>query len=221
MIKSILKNILRQKNLKVVNNFSIQADLRQLKNIYTINKLTKIVEDIDGDFVECGVGRGRTFLYLSFIASTDKKKRKIFGFDSFEGFPEPSKEDDGKRKPKKGEWSGTSTSDIISILREARIESNFVHNDVNLVKGFFSDTLPGRNFGPIAFLHVDVDLYDSYNDVLDNLYKFVAVGGVVLFDEYDDENWPGAKKAVDAFISKNNLELLKEERTGKYFTIKK
>ena len=36
MIKSILKNILRQKNLKVVNNFSIQADLRQLKNIYTI-----------------------------------------------------------------------------------------------------------------------------------------------------------------------------------------
>ena len=70
MIKSILKNILRQKNLKVVNNFSIQADLRQLKNIYTINKLTKIVEDIDGDFVECGVGRGRTF---NFKRSADRK----------------------------------------------------------------------------------------------------------------------------------------------------
>ena len=70
----------------------------------------EIVKNIDGDIVECGVGRARSLitilalnrLYESF---NSHKSRKVFGLDSFEGFPRPHKFDHSKRNPKKGEWS--------------------------------------------------------------------------------------------------------------------
>jgi len=200
---------------------TIPMDVRQLRTFLYLSRLFPLIQNIDGDIVECGVGRGRTFLYFSYLSFQEKKGRHVWGFDSFQGFPEPSSVDASKRNPKKGEWAGTSPEDIRAILKTAWLPDEWVKKNTTLVPGFFNKSLSNYNKKPIAFLHVDVDLYDSYNDVLNTLFPFVVKGGVVLFDEYGDENWPGAKQAIDEFLKKHPHELIQEQIGKKYYFIKK
>ena len=52
-----------------------------------------------------------------------------------------------------------------------------------------------------CFIHLDVDIYSSYIECLDELYAKLVPGGVVVFDDYGSSKWPGAKKAVDEFFA--------------------
>ena len=61
-----------------------------------------------------------------------------------------------------------------------------------LVEGLFEDTLPeflADHTGPVAFLHLDADLYSSTKTVLDALGHRIVEGTVVVLDEYF--NYPG------------------------------
>lgn len=190
---------------------------RQLTTITYLRDMYALLGDTEGAIVECGVGRGRTFLYFTYFAEKSGASRMVWGFDSFEGFPEPTREDTSSRNPKAGEWSGTSPDDIKNILRTAGISHAFLREKVRLVKGFFEQSLGEYDRKPIALLHVDVDLYQSYKTVLDTLVQYVAPGGLVLFDEYGEEKWPGGTKAIDEFIAKTGWQLEKHTWSGKYF----
>ena len=112
-------------------------------------------------------------------------------------------------------------------------ESKNGDNPVNteLFKGFFEDTLNQevldkiRSYGGIAFLHLDVDLYESYMCTLTRLWDSVNPGGVVLFDEYHPSSrvkYPGAYKAINKFLLSVNLDPtthVKTDKTGKCYVI--
>lgn len=218
-MKSWIKKVLKRFNLQINPYGAIPITARQLENFETVSYFYKHILHLRGDVVECGVGKGRTFLYLSFLIARDKMERALWGFDSFEGFPEPTVEDVSDRKPKRGDWSGTSMKDILVSLKVAGISSRFIDGQVKLVQGFFSDTLTQYS-GEIALLHVDADLYESYRDVLNNLYGKVVSGGIIFFDEYGESAWPGAKKAVDEFCSEHSLHLEKSPEASKYYIVK-
>ena len=86
--------------------FSLYLREKYLREIYTL------VKDIEGDIVECGVGNGNSLLNLCRLAYFENKGRKIYVFDSFEGFPEPSIEDESERNTQKGEWNVTTVESI-------------------------------------------------------------------------------------------------------------
>jgi len=220
-MKKIIKNILQKYGYTVEQYPIVPMNIRQMNSLLYFGSMYDRINNVEGSVVECGIGKGRSFLYLSFLIDKEGKKRKIWGFDSFEGFPEPDKEDSSVRNPKKGEWSDTSISYIKKILKNAGIKKEFILNNTMLVKGFFNKSLKEYSDGKIALLHIDVDLYQSYMDVLNKLFPLVAKGGVVLFDEYGEDNWPGAKKAVDEFFAQTSHEILKEEKSGKYYVVKK
>ena len=80
--------------------------------------LKKIPIDQDGIIAEFGVFKCTTIRMIA----NHYKKMMIFGFDSFEGFP-----DDGRK-----DWNQDFS--LAGLLPE-------VPNNVTLVKGFFEDTL--------------------------------------------------------------------------------
>ena len=182
----------------------------------------KQISHLDGDIVECGVGRGRSFLYLSYLVHTEKKNRMLWGFDSFEGFPEPTVEDESIRKPQKGEWSDTSKKDIRNLLLISELPPEFVSQQTKLVEGFFESSLSHYSGDKIALIHVDVDLYQSYLAVLESFYPLVIEGGAILFDEYSEEKtkWPGAQMAIDEFFGERRSLIRRDELTGKHYMIK-
>lgn len=219
-LKSILKKVLNRLGFDIVRHPSIPFDARRMKLFLYLNFLFNKLLNVPGDIVECGVGKGRSFLFLTFLASTEGKSRTVWGFDSFEGFPEPSRNDSSDRNPKKGEWSGTHPEDIIAILKNAGIPDQFIKGNTKLVPGFFENTVQKYSGKNIALLHIDADLYGSYVVVLKKMFPLVSRGGIVLFDEYNQARWPGAKQAVDEFLKGTNYTLEKVPFADKYFIVK-
>lgn len=124
---------------------------------------------------------------------------------------------------KKGQLGGTSVAKVRSLLIASGLEAQFVHSRIALVKGFFSQSLKTYS-GPIAFLHLDVDLYDSYRACLAELYPKVVPGGVVAFDEYmggqEQVMFPGAKKAIDEYFGDDASLIQRDPVADKYFLVK-
>jgi hypothetical protein len=220
MIKKLLKKFFRLYGFEIVPSHSFLIDVRQLDNFIRLQKFYEKIKNIDGSIVECGMGRGRTFLYLVYLTWKEDKNRDVWGFDSFEGFPEPSQYDHSFRRPHKGEWSGTTIEDIKMILLRAGLKDNYVSEKVKIIKGFFDKSLQKYSGGPIAFLHIDADLYESYKTVLQELFPYVSKNGVVLFDEYGEAAWPGAKKAVDEYFKGTPYRISYDQESGKYFVVK-
>ena len=117
---------------------------------------------IDGLFMEFGVAGGNT---VTKIANANPGK-KIYGFDSFKGLPEP--------------WEFHPRG---LFVRDAPPE---VPDNVELVIGMFQDTLGSflaAHQEPVAFVHIDCDLYSSTKFVLERLHSRFVEGTVIAFDE--------------------------------------
>jgi tetratricopeptide (TPR) repeat protein len=99
----------------------------------------------------------------------------VVAFDSFEGLPEA--------------WAGQSAG-----LFSTRGQLPQVPANVQLVKGWFADTLPryvrDELRQPPKLLHIDSDLYASAWTVLSTLAPWIRPGCVLLFDEFlQNEHW--------------------------------
>jgi O-methyltransferase len=182
--------------------------------------LRYLVQDsVPGDVVECGVGRGASFFLIGRFMSAVGHQGRLFGYDSFEGFPEPSAYDASARNVRVGEWSDTSPEHVRGHFVEAGLAS-FFDERCQLVRGFFDRTLTGKlPFNAIALLHLDVDLYESYRTSGMILEPLVAGTGVILFDEYNQPVWPGATKAVTEILAGTRRILLYSRLMDKYIAL--
>ena len=109
---------------------------------------------------------------------------------------------------------------MLRVLRDGRVPDDKIRERVRLFKGLFDQTLPLYQ-GKIALLHLDCDLYESYMVALKNLYAKVVPGGIIMFDEYDDARWPGARKAIDEFFADKPEKPMPHSKCAwKYYLVK-
>lgn len=124
---------------------------------------------VDGLFLEFGVYNGDS---INHIARTAQKT--VHGFDSFDGLPE--------------DWEACKSG---QFSRNGIAPK--VHDSIQLHVGWFEETLPKfiqQHSEPVAFLHIDSDLYSSAKTVLSLLQKQIVPGTVIVFDEYFNyPNW--------------------------------
>lgn len=177
------------------------------------------VQKVEGDIVECGVSIGHGALLFTLFSDYIGTPRTYYGFDSFEGFPCPGEKDENTPITGKGFWANPPEA-VLRVLRDGRLPEEVIHERIRLLKGWFDKTLPNYE-GRIALLHLDCDLYESYKLSLEILYDKVQPGGVIMFDEYGDARWPGARKAIDEFFcDKPEKPQAHEKCSWKYFVIK-
>jgi O-methyltransferase len=67
------------------------------------------------------------------------------------------------------------------------------------------DTLPAIRPEQVSLLRLDTDLYSSTYHELIHLYPLLAVGGILIIDDYGA--FQGARIATDQFIEENRLPL--------------
>ncbi len=197
-------------------------DMMSMNMFLYFKRVFEITKNINGTVVECGVHRGWSLIMLAYLVFEQNKSRKVWGFDSFQGFPEPSVSDQSSREPRKGEHGDTSPEFVFDLFKICNFPKDFIDDTLTLKEGFFEKSLASYDGSPIAVLHIDVDLYESYKTVLNELYRFVPIGGVIMFDEYLDDQvtWPGAVKAIDEFNEDWNQTIRKDILSSKYYIIK-
>ena len=130
---------------------------------------------IDGSIVELGVWRGGALIMAAAVSKEAGVLRDIWVVDAFEDLPP--------------ETYGAAANYLHNT--EAGVRANFDAFNVNdpqrvhFLRGMFHITAPilSAVVGPIAVLRVDGNFYDSYQDVMYNLYEKVPVGGIVIFDD--------------------------------------
>lgn len=74
-----------------IRPYTMVSYMRQKKLWELIDLLEK--NNIQGNYVECGVWRGGSAAILAYRAQKEGKGRQVHLFDSFAGLPEPSQED--------------------------------------------------------------------------------------------------------------------------------
>jgi hypothetical protein len=223
-MRAALNKLLGKFGYQLSRAYGIPVTYRFLTNYDYFSKRYAEIGNVPGDIVECGVGFGHSMLALLMNAQREGKGRVMWGFDSFEGFPEPTTEDTSPRNPKKGEWKHITPAILDDILFRRCGVPQSMRTQLKLVPGFFDATLPKANLGPIALLHLDVDLYGSYKTCLEQLYRNVVPGGLILLDEYKQGNmqdvFPGAAKAIDEFLADKPEKPQFDTTAKKYYLIK-
>jgi len=196
---------LRPLGLKLVPYYFLPLTGEVFRKFETMNFLVSSINkrNISGEIVECGFGFGRSFSILSYLAV--KSKRKLFEFDSFSGFPSIHALDHSDRKAKTGEWNVRNLKESIEFTESLDYLSN---QDYTMNKIIFNEyainPIPNTK---IALLHIDLDLFEGYKYSLELFWDQVSIGGIVIFDEFDEPKWPGATVAIHDFLTTRGITL--------------
>jgi len=166
-------------------NCVTMAGTFRVQNVRELVRKT-IEEGVPGDFLEAGTWRGGNSIMARVVQGCmgQGDKRKVFVSDSFSGLPRASTKVDADA------WSHMH---YLEVSREV-VQDNFkrfsvLDGNVEFIKGYFIHSLPPlrerflKDGTQLAVLRGDGDMYESYLDVLFNMYDFVPVGGYWICDD--------------------------------------
>ncbi|MCC3529185.1 MAG: class I SAM-dependent methyltransferase [Microcoleus sp. PH2017_21_RUC_O_A] len=205
--------------LSIVRPYTLLSESR-LFSLYCLTKQI-CVEDLPGNFVECGTCKGGSAALIAFVIKHySRRPRVLYAFDTFEGMPAPTEIDKHQGIPGNLTNFGEGTLQAaISENLDKICELLQVTDIVVPVKGLFAETLPKYKpaIGSIAFLHADGDWYESTMDIFNTLYDSVIASGLIQIDDYG--HWEGCKQAIHDFerMKGESFSLHTIDETGVWF----
>ncbi len=179
-------------------------------------EIFKRILPVKGSIIECGVFRGgglMAWAKLSAILEPTNLTRRIYGFDSFAGFPAVSDADRGAlRSAQVGDLYADSHAELLDLIATYDSDRFLGHVDkVHLVRGDAVKTIPKfvktHAHVIVSLLFLDFDLYEPTAVAIEHLYSRMPKGGIIAFDELDNPLWPGETQAMLAKIGAGRLRI--------------
>lgn len=191
------------------NGYYLTCDNKRIPKVLAQYEIYKLILNIPGTIVECGVFKGASLLRLAHFRECleNPVARKIVGFDAFGEFPRNTvKEDnDFAQQHDQGTGLGIGRDDLARVFEFKGLKN------IELVAGDLLQTLPQyvqkHTEMRIALLHIDVDVYVPTKMALEVLFDRVMRGGVIVFDDYS--HIAGETRAVDEFLANKKLSIKK------------
>ena len=158
-----------------------------------VKQLSKL--NVDGDYLEVGVWRGGV---SALIGLAFKKfspiKRKLYLADTYEGMPSVISNKDNFYKG--GELADTSEEIVKSLFSSCNLLN------VRTLKGYFpQDTSMFIESEKFAYVHIDVDIYESAKQAFEWAWPKMSTHGLIVFDDYGYSPTEGVTKFVDEYVS--------------------
>lgn len=154
-----------------------------------------VAEDVPGDVVEFGVAAGRWLGSMLDNMDATGSIRRVWGFDSFEGLPEPDPAMDSQGWTK-GQFA--NQQDIVAgTLRMA------TRQHLRLVKGWFLDAFSqpdAQSIKSVAYAKIDCDLYQPALECLHFLKGRLSNGAILMFDEWTHSLYEGETRAFAEWL---------------------
>jgi hypothetical protein len=191
----------------------IHGDIIKRANLFRfIREFIEMNNMAPGYYMEFGVlnGEGMVDAYRQFRGLFSH----FYGFDSFEGLPELSPDDQRAANLTPIFHAGNYTSMQFEYVQQTILSScRMAPDELSLIKGFYNESLPAfhkeslSSHGIPLVMYIDCDLYSSTLDVLRFIDDLVVTGTWVLFDDY----WcyrgapqEGEQKAISEWLDENH-----------------
>jgi hypothetical protein len=160
---------------------------------FTLIQLSRAVQKVRGSTAECGVlgGVGSAMICKTLEGSYHDTERH-WGFDSFEGLPEPEKIDLSSHS-----WQKKGS---LAISPQVALKNLSDFDFCTLVKGWIPQCFQPAQAERFRLVHVDLDLYQPTLDSLRFFYPRTNPGGVFVCDDYGHLTCPGVRQAMDEFF---------------------
>jgi hypothetical protein len=189
-----------------LENFPKYVPRQSLARFLARYEIFKLVENVHGSIVECGVlfgGGLMAFAQLSTICEPYNFQRRLVGFDTWTGFPSVDPADtlgDPERRSQHLRVGGFSAPEEyedlkawIALYDENRFLNHFPK--VELVRGDFTKTCPSfleaNAHLVVSCLYLDFDIYAPTKVALEAFLPRMPRGAVLVFDELNEERFPG------------------------------
>lgn len=213
----ILSDVVRLPENQVLENLGLFLTSKNLSRLLFLNHIYQMIVDMQGIVIDFGTRWGNNavvFSALRGIYEPFNRHRKIVAFDTFEGFPEVSKEDGESDLMRKGNVSTTegyeNVLDRMLTLHESTSPMSHIKK-FEVIKGNVSLTFPEylvKNPQTIvALAYFDFDLFKPTEDCLRVIRPHLVKGSVLGFDELNDSDSPGETTALNNVFGLNNVSI--------------
>lgn len=191
--------------------------MTSIERMYGLYQAVRYVslQNISGDFVECGVWRGGSSMVCALtLAALGDTQRRLYLYDTFEGMSAPTAKDldlqgrtvdeilKERKIPQVGDWCNAS----LNHVKAAMATTGYPADRVTYVQGKVEDTIPAVLPERIALLRLDTDWYESTYHELTHLYPRLAPHAPLIIDDYG--HWQGAREATDQYFAENGVRML-------------
>jgi hypothetical protein len=199
-----------------LENFPKYVRRQHLKRFLALYEIFKMVLPVKGSVVECGVYQGfglMSWAKLSTILEPENLTRRIYGFDTFDGFPHVAEKDSNPvAEPQPGDLRAGSAEELQKLTALYDQDRFLGHIDkVHLIQGDVAQTIPtfvrDHPHLLVSLLFLDFDLYEPTRVALEHFVPRMPRGAILAFDELDNPMWPGETQAMLEGLSLRNLRL--------------
>jgi methyltransferase family protein len=189
-----------------MDNFPKFVRRQSMTRFLALYELFKLALPVKGSVIECGVNHGfglMTWSKLSALLEPVNLTRRIYGFDTFTGFPEVGDKDrsQSSNHVKPGDLKADvfdQLAELIAINDSTRYLGH-VEKTV-MIRGDATTTIPkfveDHPHVVVSLLFLDFDLYEPTKAALECFLPRMPKGGVLAFDELDNPLWPGETLAM-------------------------
>lgn len=202
---------------EILSNLGLYIKRQDLTNILFKNELYQKALDVNGIIMEFGVRWGQNLaLFESFrgIYEPYNYRRKIVGFDTFEGFPSVHGKDGDSDIVQVGAYSVTADYEnhLKAVLECHEKESPISHiKKFELVKGDatiqLEKYLKNNPHTIISLAYFDFDIYEPTKKCLEIIMDYVTKGTVIGFDELNHPDFPGETVALREVLGLNKYKI--------------
>lgn len=145
--------------------------------------------NIEGSAAELGVWKGDFAMMINHYLPD----KKLYLFDTFEGFDERDAEVDRAEKFSTASYDFSQTSEELVLSRMEHPENCIIR------KGWFPDTAEGVD-DKFCFVSLDTDLYQPILAGLKFFYPRLVKGGAIMIHDFNNKkDYPGVRQAVRDF----------------------
>ncbi len=203
-----------------LENFTKYIKRQKLTRMLSLYEIFKKILTVKGSIVECGVYKGfglMAWANMSAVLEPANLMRRIYGFDTFEGFPQVSEKDlNSVMKPECGQLHANSYEELIELIKIYDDNRFLGHvNKVQVIKGDVEKTIPDfiskNKHLIVSLLFLDLDLYEPTKVAIENFYPRMPKGAIIAFDELDNPIWPGETMALLEGLGINRLKIERVE----------
>lgn len=186
----------------VIDHWPLYCGIGNLARAMAIADIVRSTLKVPGHLAEFGSWRGANVLLMAkLLRIFDPHGCKVVHcFDSFRGLTEFTRQDDGSSANKKRYHGSPEELKEIIVLYK-------MQDEIVIHPGLIEKTLPqllkSRRELTFSFVYCDTDLYQSTSRILAHVHPRLAKGGVIVFDEWNYDTFPGEGIAANEFLEEN------------------